>query len=242
MSLTNTFTIRLYCRHAADQLCVCTLPIHSLLHIADDIEAMGPVWCYWAFLMERYCGALGRANLNPRFPFLSMDWHVLEVAQLAQIKYTYDLFDILDLGDCRHAMAKGMRYPEYPHCIFVRPHRVITVNAALTKQLAYYIGNLYDVNAKDVERHIKGHVFITWGKMQQTSDSAGLDMITGHTLMPDTETPCRDATFVKVIFYFIILEQRLQLTSHPCSMFPSGIIQSMGGHNTMQRAPLLLDE
>lgn len=56
---------RLYYRHTADRLRVCTLPIHSLLHVADDLAAMGPVRCYWAFPMERFCGALGRANLIP---------------------------------------------------------------------------------------------------------------------------------------------------------------------------------
>jgi hypothetical protein len=110
---------RLYYRHTSDRLRVCTLPIHSLLHIADDIEAMGPVWCYWAFPMEHFCGVLGRANLNPCFPFISLDRRVLEVAQLSQIKYMYNLFETLDLGDRKHTLATGMHYPEYPRSIFV---------------------------------------------------------------------------------------------------------------------------
>ncbi|KAG8711449.1 hypothetical protein FRC11_002757 [Ceratobasidium sp. 423] len=106
-------------RHSPDCLHICTLLIHSLLHIADDIEAMGPVWCYWAFPMERFCGALVRANLNPRFPYASLDCRVLEVVQLAQIKLMYNLFKTLDLGDRKHALAKGTHYPKYPHSIFV---------------------------------------------------------------------------------------------------------------------------
>ncbi|QRV89782.1 Transposase family tnp2 [Ceratobasidium sp. AG-Ba] len=34
---------RMYYRYKADRLMACTLPIHSLLHIADDILTMGPV-------------------------------------------------------------------------------------------------------------------------------------------------------------------------------------------------------
>jgi hypothetical protein len=30
--------------------------IHALLHIADAIKAMGPVWATWAFPTERACG------------------------------------------------------------------------------------------------------------------------------------------------------------------------------------------
>lgn len=43
-----------------------------------------------------------------------MDRRVIEVAQLAQIKYTYDLFEALELGDRRHAMAKGYALPRIP--------------------------------------------------------------------------------------------------------------------------------
>ncbi|CAE7076308.1 unnamed protein product [Rhizoctonia solani] len=190
---------RLYYRHAANRLRVCTLPIHSLLHIADDIEAMGPVWCYWAFPMERFCGALGRANLNPRFPFASMDRRVLEVAQLAQIKCIYNLFEALDLGDRKHAIARGVHYPEYPDSVFVRPRRTITVNVTLSQELGTYIGNLYEVDSKAIERRVKGRNFDAWGKMQQTTNVDKPEMITGHSFMPDTETPRRDATFVKYV-------------------------------------------
>ncbi|KAH7338737.1 hypothetical protein B0J17DRAFT_717186 [Rhizoctonia solani] len=190
---------KLYYKHDPNRLRVCTLPIHSLLHIADDIEAMGPVWCYWAFPMERFCGALGRANLNPQFPFVSMDRRVLEVAQIAQIKYMYNLFDTLNLGDCKDAIAKGTRYPVYPSNIFVRPRRVITVQPALAKLLGAYIGDLYDVDSKAVERRVKGYELEAWGKMQQINGLEALDTVTGHAYMPDTETPRRNATFIKYV-------------------------------------------
>lgn len=169
---------------------------------------MGPVWCYWAFPMERFCGAVGRANLNPRYPFVSLDRRVLEVAQLAQIKYMYNLFETLDLGDHKNTMAKGTRYPAYPHSIFVRPRRAITVNSSLAKQLGAYLGDMYDVDSKAVERRIRGRVFDVWGKMQKTTESDGLDIITGYSLMPDTLAPRRDATFVKVSVFRAVSVKR----------------------------------
>ncbi|KAG8754059.1 hypothetical protein FRC11_006882 [Ceratobasidium sp. 423] len=188
--------------HSPDHLRVCTLPIHSLLHITNDIEAMGPVWCYWAFPMERFCGALVHTNLNPHFPFASLDRHVLEVAQLVQIKLTYNLFDTLNLGDCKHTLAKGTHYPEYPDSIFVRLHCSVIANNSLAKQIGSHLSALHDTDAKEIEGHVKGQELDVWGKMQQTMEEEGLDMINGYLLMLDMETPCWDATYVKVHFSY----------------------------------------
>lgn len=43
---------RIYYQLSEDRVSACPLTVHALLHIADSIEAMGPVWCYWAFPME----------------------------------------------------------------------------------------------------------------------------------------------------------------------------------------------
>ncbi|EJU00878.1 hypothetical protein DACRYDRAFT_53539 [Dacryopinax primogenitus] len=37
---------------------LCLVTIHSLLHIADCIEWVGPIWSTWAFPIERFCGLL----------------------------------------------------------------------------------------------------------------------------------------------------------------------------------------
>jgi hypothetical protein len=199
---------------------------------------MGPVWCYWAFPMEQLCGALGRANLNPRYPFVSMDCRVLEVAQLAQIKYMYNLFEMLDLGDHTQALAKGTCYSAYPASIFVRPRCVIMLNSSLARQLGSYIGEMYDVDSKAVERHIKGRKFNVWAKMQLTCDMNGLKMVTGHAFMPDTETPRRDTTYIKVFsFHCGYLKSPLILSLSLCSMFSSGTVQSVDGPSMLQKAP-----
>ncbi|KAI4518977.1 hypothetical protein K525DRAFT_171142, partial [Schizophyllum commune Loenen D] len=62
-----------------------------LLHIADSIEAMGPVWTYWAFPMERYCGKLQRMMRSRRFPWSNLDAQVLANAQLDHIKLRYNI-------------------------------------------------------------------------------------------------------------------------------------------------------
>jgi hypothetical protein len=85
----------------------CPLTIHALLHIADGIEAAGPVWAYWAFPMERFCGRLQPCIKSRRFPFASIDGHVVATAQLSIIKVKYACDEAIRLGPPKHDVAPG---------------------------------------------------------------------------------------------------------------------------------------
>jgi hypothetical protein len=95
MHANNMF--RMYYQYSPHRLPTCVVTIHALLHIAGSIEASGPMWAYWAFPMERYCGSLIPAIKSRRFPFPSIDRYVTEVAQLTQIKTYHRLYDDLSL-------------------------------------------------------------------------------------------------------------------------------------------------
>jgi hypothetical protein len=86
---------RLYYMHDPSRLSTCPVTIHALLHIADGIEACGPVWAYWAFPMERYCGFLGRCIKSRRFPFANLDSYCLSLAQLTQVRNRWNLHEQL---------------------------------------------------------------------------------------------------------------------------------------------------
>ena len=88
---------RIYYQFDADRLAACPITIHALLHIADGILLLGPVWVYWAFGMERFCGQLARLIRSRRFPFSNLDNQVLAQAQLTQIKNHYGLHKELSL-------------------------------------------------------------------------------------------------------------------------------------------------
>ena len=79
------------------RLSACPLTIHALLHIADGIDAAGPVWCYWSFAMERFCGAITRGNKNRANPYASLDRRVRDVAQLQMVKIKFGLLETLSL-------------------------------------------------------------------------------------------------------------------------------------------------
>ena len=91
----------------------CPVTVHGLLHIADGIEAMGPVWAAWAFVMERYCGWLKkRAVRSQKHALASIDNRILEVTQLEMTKMKYGLTKKLSLKPARSRTSKD----KFPDC------------------------------------------------------------------------------------------------------------------------------
>ncbi|KAJ7258553.1 hypothetical protein C8J57DRAFT_1073613 [Mycena rebaudengoi] len=87
------------------------MPIHALLHIANDIRQIGPMWCFWAFVMERFCGSLVTAVKSRKHPFTSLAHRIRDVAQLSQIKLLYRLSDELDLRAEKAETDSGYTVP-----------------------------------------------------------------------------------------------------------------------------------
>jgi hypothetical protein len=104
----NAFMHRIYFQGNLDRLPVCTLPLHYLLHIAQNIRHSGPVYNYWAFGMERFCGSLLPAVHSRKHPFASLARRTLELAQLFQIKAIYHLAKELDLCRSRTIEQSGL--------------------------------------------------------------------------------------------------------------------------------------
>ena len=68
-----------------------TLTVHGLLHVADTIERIGPVWAWWSFPIERQCGRLRRHIHDQRFPFTNLDNHIMLAAQLKTAMLVYNV-------------------------------------------------------------------------------------------------------------------------------------------------------
>jgi len=71
-----------------------TLTVHALLHVADTIETIGPVWTWWSFPIERQCGRFQRKIKSRKHPYTNLDNYLLQHAQLKQIKMIYNLSDV----------------------------------------------------------------------------------------------------------------------------------------------------
>lgn len=182
---------KLYYQYKKDRLAVCTLPIHALLHVAQDIRHAGPVWCYWAFPMERFCGALGRSIKNPKHPYVSLAHRVRDVAQLNQLKLVYGLARELDLTDDHEMDVTGQRFEEYPDIALVKPSRELPISESLRGSIASHLATVYDSTAAQMRKFVPRSLR-HWARFKIIDG----DSVNASELVPAT-AETRDATFIR---------------------------------------------
>ena len=73
------------------RVAACPLTIHALLHIAPSIRIMGPMWTYWVFPIERFCGSILPNIKSRRYPYKNIDNYVAACAHLTQVSLLYGL-------------------------------------------------------------------------------------------------------------------------------------------------------
>ncbi|KAG1745048.1 uncharacterized protein EDB91DRAFT_1236456 [Suillus paluster] len=87
-----------YYQHNESRLPACTLPIHGMLHIADDIRQCGPVWTTWTFFLERYCQKFKIALKSRVQPWGNLNKEVLYMMYLQQVVLRYDVQEEVSLS------------------------------------------------------------------------------------------------------------------------------------------------
>ncbi|KAH9941067.1 hypothetical protein B0H21DRAFT_753454 [Amylocystis lapponica] len=197
----------MYYQHSPARLAACPLTIHALLHIADSIEAAGPVWASWAFPMERYCARLQPALRSRRFPDASMSRHVVATAQLQQVKLLYDLTAELALEPPRGGVQR-LSVPEYPTCILLAPRNIQTINDHPCKEkIVGAIATRFETTAAGA-RQVLPQVLESWGKVQILD---GGDTIRASAFSKARDDS-RDATYVR---YEILVDVNAQYPRRP---------------------------
>ncbi|KZV77781.1 hypothetical protein PENSPDRAFT_679310 [Peniophora sp. CONT] len=187
---------RIYYQYNNTCLSVCTLPLHALLHIANDIRHMGPVWCYWAFPTERFCGSLLPAIKSQKHPYACLDHRVQDLSQLLQIKVIFGLTDDLDLSDRKAVMPSGVLQPGYTELLLVPPRTSSAFSVSLRKKVATYLCTNYELGTmKQAEQHVSRATSLEYGKMYLPVKAA---IIHASELLQSAETSDRrDASFVQ---------------------------------------------
>ncbi|PPR00475.1 hypothetical protein CVT26_009682 [Gymnopilus dilepis] len=188
---------RLYYQLAPERLSACPVTVHALLHIADSIEECGPVWAYWAFPMERFCGILQPCIKSRRFPFANLDNHVKAVAQLSHIKTRYNLHDKLSTKRVRDGdeVLEGFSVPTYPATVLLHPRKK---NATLDRSLK-------DKVVANIE---------LWGRIRHTD---GGDTINASSLVKRPQEDSRDASYVR---YELLVDQNARRRNLPPNFIP----------------------
>ena len=192
---------------------MCPLTIHALLHIADSIEMVGPVWAYWAFAMERYCGSLQPAIRSRRHPYASLNRYLVDQAHLVHLKLIYpglekrldfdptkDSSRTVSIQGCASSFNtvnlstnRRLSSPDNT-CILLYPRRTLDITRGLQdKILSCLCTTRYDIPVPHLRRLLPT-VVQHWGKLRILP--AG-DTIRAASLQTHAEDR-RDCTFVRV--------------------------------------------
>ncbi|KAJ7232991.1 hypothetical protein B0H12DRAFT_1028765 [Mycena haematopus] len=201
---------KLYFQNDVDRMSVCPLTIHALLHIAAGIKFCGPVWCYWAFPMERFCGSLQPGIRSRRFPWASIDRYLMEVAQLTQIKAVYNVAHELSLT-APHANPQGsFSDPDYPTCTLLPPKSPNRPDAKEICSISIALSTRTGGKMGPISQALKNALVEEWGKVRRTDSEAGDTMrsCSVGTVGEDS----RDATYVR---YEMLVDQNARFRNRP---------------------------
>ncbi|KAF5319954.1 hypothetical protein D9611_011078 [Ephemerocybe angulata] len=197
---------RLYYQYEEDRLAACPLTIHSLLHVADGIEDMGPVWTNWAFPTERFCGKLGRTIKSRRFPFANLDNQVLVRAQLQAISNMYGLQDIINRPKPGNSWDTPTGNPMYKDYSLLPPHRSCNLESipqmkrrvavALVTRFSKPNGDLV-IDVATALRLLDESVVEMWGRVKRLE--GGDTMLASEVVTTNAEDR-RNASYVRYEF------------------------------------------
>ncbi|KAJ3875027.1 hypothetical protein F5051DRAFT_334641 [Lentinula edodes] len=196
---------RIYYQFDPQRIALCPLTVHALLHIAPSIKASGPVWCYWAFPMERYCGKLGPTIRSRRFPFAALARQVLEEARLAQITIFYNVHELLSLTPPLQGAVQGsFTDPAYPSCRLLPPRNpkspeLSQLTSLVGAMVTRFSSNTHRVTPGLVRECLSGADIQDWGKVQRTDSDAGDTM--RAAAVGKLREDHRDASFVRYEMY-----------------------------------------
>ncbi|EIW62612.1 uncharacterized protein TRAVEDRAFT_115107 [Trametes versicolor FP-101664 SS1] len=201
-----------YYQYEPDRLPMCPVTIHALLHIADSITQAGPVWAAWAFIMERYCGALQPAIRSRRYPYSSMNRYVLDHARLTQIKLMYGVRARLALRP--EAVEKGRRVPGYETCILLPAHhRIVLQDRGVKDKIIGALCTRFRTYTPAMIRRALPSEVDEWGKVRILNDGDTMRAATLHKGGEDT----RDASFVR---YEVLVDLNTRFRNLPVILQP----------------------
>ncbi|KAJ7674275.1 hypothetical protein B0H14DRAFT_3537463 [Mycena olivaceomarginata] len=104
----------IYYQYNPAWLSTCTLTIHALLHIPDNILNGDPMWWYWNYITEQFVGSLVCASKSHWHPYASFAHRIREITQNNVIKARYNLYGELDLSDQREDETHGVFFVGWP--------------------------------------------------------------------------------------------------------------------------------
>ncbi|KAF7288817.1 hypothetical protein HMN09_01363500 [Mycena chlorophos] len=176
---------RLYYQYREENLPVCTLPIHAIIHIASDI---------------RSCDGLAQQAI----PLGALNRRIVNYARLGQLAARFPLKDELELfrprRDDDDALSEQERcYPDYPLTILRTPrHLNFILSDEVKDEIATYLSAMLQRLTKTRAMGLVPQTATRWGKVRIRG---GGDHIRTALVVERGDAQMRDNTFVRVSRY-----------------------------------------
>ncbi|KIO16102.1 hypothetical protein M407DRAFT_86385 [Tulasnella calospora MUT 4182] len=188
-----------YSEYEKYRLPTCLLTIHAWIHIPDMIERCGPLWAYWCWVMERFCGQLSRAVSSRKWPYSSLNRRILEIGTLHTIRHMYSLEDRLPVYTSMYNKKTLPSYhdeTEFPEITLLHPRTVLNLKssdfASLRRRISKYLATQYTLTTTVADSCIPD-LAEQWGRVQIV-DADVVNSLHGYSLKEENH---RDATFIQ---------------------------------------------
>ncbi|KAF8751639.1 hypothetical protein RHS01_08282 [Rhizoctonia solani] len=203
-----------YYQYNAARIQTCTVNIHYLLHVADCIEYLGPVWCYWSYPMERFCSFVGGVVKSRRFPFENISRRMRDTAQLQVIRHLYGLHDKLTflqldiIDDDETDTIQG-----YERTILLgRCASNLKISDQLQRKICGYLVQLFGISVFEAKKAIPERV-PEWRRLRI---SQGGDTITAWGSQK-IRSDARNSSFVR---YELLVDKNARHRNAPVDLQP----------------------
>ncbi|KIO24452.1 hypothetical protein M407DRAFT_47490, partial [Tulasnella calospora MUT 4182] len=190
---------RIFYQYNGIRLPACLITIHAWIHLPDMIKQSGPLWGYWTWVMERYCGLLTRAISSRKHPYSSLNRRILDIQALHSIRHMYDLQDRLPVYTAMYASDPPPTYHDpvnYPELTLLHPRRTISFAqegvSDLRRRIAVHLATRYNVTINIATQAVPTSID-QWGRAL-IKDA---DRISSHLGYVRREDNQRDASFIQ---------------------------------------------
>lgn len=96
---------QIYYRGDISRLSFCTSQLHALLHVAENIDMLGPTYVYWQFGVERFVGTLEALTILKSQQNASL---ANSLCALTNLKYVLVIYDLHLPGDLQTQSAHAV--------------------------------------------------------------------------------------------------------------------------------------
>ncbi|KIO21907.1 hypothetical protein M407DRAFT_79835 [Tulasnella calospora MUT 4182] len=133
MALLSLFLLRIFYQHNAPWLVACLLTIHAWIHIPDIIKKSDPLWAYWSWVMEWFCGRRSHAVSSHKWPYSSPNQQILEISTLHSIRHMYKLENPLPVYTAMYNLKTFPTYhnaKQYPEITLLHPRSLLNFHSS----------------------------------------------------------------------------------------------------------------